>query len=389
MKKIVLLIGIVTFFADVSFAQEDKTVTLTVSGQGQTQDEAKQNALRNAIEQAFGTFISSNTEILNDELVKDEIVSVANGNIQKFDVISEVQIPNGGYATTLKATVSIGKLTTFIESKGGEADIKGGEFSYNVKKEEFYNTSELKAIRDFLKIRIHSEIFYDYSLFILPPKVEGENYSIELEIGIKANNNIFNFFSDFFTLLKNISLDSETINFRKQSNLPVYSIEIKDGETYNLRNQESFKLVQNLERFLFLKAGDFIIISDPQFDMPDAFLLIKSNVVANNFIIFNRTKSPNPGVYWSWLPYEYSMGESELNDQWTSGNNNLITLTTEYLKVIPKQSDLNRYSGHMGSVVNNGRTDYSIVLKKKILFTRIDFERLNSIKIEPKLNNYD
>jgi hypothetical protein len=43
----------------------------------------------------------------------------------------------------------------------------------------------------------------------------------------------------------------------------------------------------------------------------------------------------------------------------------------------------------MGSVVNNGRTDYSIVLKKKILFTRIDFERLNSIKIEPKLNNYD
>ena len=64
MKKIVFLFGIITLLANVSFAQEDKTVTLTVSGQGQTQDEAKQNALRNAIEQAFGTFISSNTEIL-------------------------------------------------------------------------------------------------------------------------------------------------------------------------------------------------------------------------------------------------------------------------------------------------------------------------------------
>ena len=70
-------------------AQEDKTVTLVVTGQGATQEEARQKALRGAIEQAFGVFISSKMEILNDNLVKDEIVSVANGNIQKFDVISE------------------------------------------------------------------------------------------------------------------------------------------------------------------------------------------------------------------------------------------------------------------------------------------------------------
>jgi hypothetical protein len=48
--------------------------------------------LRSAIEQAFGAFISSKTEILNDNLVKDEIVSVSNGNIQKFEVLSEAQI---------------------------------------------------------------------------------------------------------------------------------------------------------------------------------------------------------------------------------------------------------------------------------------------------------
>ena len=117
MKKITSLLMIL-FFSLIINAQEDKTVTLTVSAQGQTQDEAKQNALRNAIEQAFGTFISSNTEILNDELVKDKIVSVSSGNIQNFEVISEVQISDGGYATTLKATVSVTKLTSFVESKG-------------------------------------------------------------------------------------------------------------------------------------------------------------------------------------------------------------------------------------------------------------------------------
>ena len=82
---------------------------LNVSGTRKTLEEAKTNALRSAIEQAFGAFISSKTEILNDDLVKDEIVSVSNGNIQKFDIISQVEIPNNGYAMTLYATVSISK----------------------------------------------------------------------------------------------------------------------------------------------------------------------------------------------------------------------------------------------------------------------------------------
>lgn len=40
-------------------------VTLVVSGQGTSKDEATKVALRNAIERAFGTFVSSNTSILN------------------------------------------------------------------------------------------------------------------------------------------------------------------------------------------------------------------------------------------------------------------------------------------------------------------------------------
>ena len=94
------------------YSQEDKTVSLTVSGTGKTIEEARLNALRSAIEQAFGAFISSKTEILNDNLVKDEIISVANGNVQKYDIVSQVELPKIGYAITLSATVSISKLTS-------------------------------------------------------------------------------------------------------------------------------------------------------------------------------------------------------------------------------------------------------------------------------------
>ena len=74
---------------------ESKVDVITVSGSGKTQDEAKQNSLRIAIEQAFGTFMSSNTQILYDELVKVEIVSVLSINIQEYTVLSEVHTSDG------------------------------------------------------------------------------------------------------------------------------------------------------------------------------------------------------------------------------------------------------------------------------------------------------
>ena len=134
MKQLFLIVALAINFC--AYSQDDKTATLTVSAQGQTISEAKQNALRVAIEQAFGAFISSNTEILNDELIKDEIVSVSNGNIQDYEVISEVELPNSGYATTLKATVSVTKLTSFVESKGGIVEFKGGLFAVNMMQQE-------------------------------------------------------------------------------------------------------------------------------------------------------------------------------------------------------------------------------------------------------------
>ena len=59
-------------------------VSLVVSGEGKNKEEATFNALRSAIEQAYGTFVSANTTILNDQLVADEIVSLSSGNIKKY-----------------------------------------------------------------------------------------------------------------------------------------------------------------------------------------------------------------------------------------------------------------------------------------------------------------
>ena len=62
-------------------SQDKKEATLTVFGNGKTKDEATKLALRSAIEQAFGGFVSSNTQILNDNLISDEIATVSSGNV--------------------------------------------------------------------------------------------------------------------------------------------------------------------------------------------------------------------------------------------------------------------------------------------------------------------
>lgn len=146
MKKLILLF---VFMSNLCInAQDEKTVMITVIGQGTTKEESKQVALQNAIEQTFGTFVSSKKEILNNKSTKDEFILASNGNIKQSDVISEIEIPNIGFVTTLKVIVSITKLTEFTESKGETVEFKGGAFSQKIKTQKLNEEAENAVIKN-------------------------------------------------------------------------------------------------------------------------------------------------------------------------------------------------------------------------------------------------
>ncbi len=239
-----MLALMVSFFA---YPQENKTVSLVVSGQGSTKDEAKQNALRNAIEQAFGTFISSKTEILNDDLVKDEIVSVSNGNIQKFEIISEVQIPDGNYATTLNATVSVSKLISFVESKGGTVEFKGGLFATNILMQELYEKNEPEALGNILNtLKQISFKSFDYKINASDPISNNGQWIIPLKVDVFVNSNFSNIPNILEQTIKSLSLSLDDYNNYIKLNKPIYPISLatlNSNETYYLRNINSIELV--------------------------------------------------------------------------------------------------------------------------------------------------
>ena len=175
-------------------ADNGKTVTLTEIGQGKTKEAAKYSALRSALEKAFGTFISSNTTIFKDELVKDEIVSVSSGNIQNFEILSETQMPDGSFSSVVKATVSIGKLTTFCESKGISVEFNGGAFAANVKIKELEEKNRVKGLQIFREevLDILNNGVFNYTIQVDEPKKhfnDSSKYIVNIVVTAVFNEN--------------------------------------------------------------------------------------------------------------------------------------------------------------------------------------------------------
>ena len=253
MKKLFILL-LVAITINVNAQDSEKTVTLIVSGQGKTQDEAKQNALRSAIEQAFGAFISSKTEILNDDLVKDEIVSISNGNIQKYEVISEVKLPNNDYSTSLNVIVSTTKLTSFIKNKGFAVEFGGALFASNVLIQELYEKNELIAIESLVQtLQIISSSSFDFSISAREPKKIDESWNIPITVTAMVNKNFINYQNLFFSTIKSLSLSaSDQLNYKKLG-MKFYPITIANTEdlgTFYLRNSESImKILKSIYNF--------------------------------------------------------------------------------------------------------------------------------------------
>lgn len=269
--------------------EHQNIVTLIVSADGSTKDEATKIALRSAIEQAFGTFVSANTTILNDELVKDEIITVTNGNIKSYEEISTNIVQNGKTYVTLKATVCISKLVNYAQNKGVETEFAGATFAMNMKMKELNKQNELKALKNLTvqvkemlpysfnaeitikpmaisrnllfgmfvngKDEITSDFFYDEpkdiakwatnthdksEQFINNPKEDlvkdwfenaGNNYLMDTEIVFKPNENTKSLFDLISGTLSNLSVERDFyVSSKEQTDHEVY---ISYGNYYN------------------------------------------------------------------------------------------------------------------------------------------------------------
>lgn len=120
MNKI-LFVLVVAIFGCQSYAQRQvEAIGQAAPNAGQTVSSARQmalsDALRNAVEQGVGVFLTAQTLVQNSELIEDKIYKRSQGFARLDQVISEGATANGVYQVRILATVNGRAIATSLRS---------------------------------------------------------------------------------------------------------------------------------------------------------------------------------------------------------------------------------------------------------------------------------
>lgn len=231
-------------FATISIQAQE--VTLVTSGEGMTKSEATAAALRSAIEQSFETFVSANTTILNDDIVKDEVATVTSGNIKSYKELSCTKDQQGVYTVSVSATVSLGKLIEYAKSHGSSAEFAGQTFAMNMKMLALNKKNEEEALQNLLKqLETFVNSIFDYNVKIYNPtknSFKENQYDVIVQVNIVTNKNYLEFFEILQNTLRSLSIKDSELSQMHKSGMFETGLGLNLGlnnEYYKLRNNEN------------------------------------------------------------------------------------------------------------------------------------------------------
>jgi hypothetical protein len=238
----------------ITFAQEaGKTISITVSGTGKTQEEAKQVAIRSAIEQTLGTFISSKTDILNDSLFYNKVTSFSSGCIKSYNLLNSIHLIDSNILVTLRVLINFDTFSNYFQNTGLNNDFKLSSFALNFKQHIINDDAEFNMVYNMIGY-LHEifQISFDISIKCNNPKSVDDlnkNWEIPIEIKVSANNNMDFSANYFLSLLNSIALTNDEILNYKNLNKSYYPIIINYkgiSKKFYLRNIKSIYAINTL-----------------------------------------------------------------------------------------------------------------------------------------------
>lgn len=314
-----LFVFVVLLAANSTYAQTQNDVTLVVSADGVSKDEATKTALRSAIEQAYGTFVSANTTILNDELVKDEIVTVASGNIKEYKEIACEQMPNGKMFITLQATVSISNLISYAKSKGAETEFAGATFAMNIKLKELNKQNELKVVENMCTQLKTLKPLYDVKMVLDNPTIAGtKNYKVMGKIYYYYNQNTKLINDLIYHTLSSLSLSEQERLEYKKIGLKYYKWETQPTKAVNrastgyllegeapvgepiyfyLRNEDAFDKISSAIKDSYILSDNLSSPTELKYYISDKQRSSFSREIEKGESIVLEPGAPNPWGY--------------------------------------------------------------------------------------------
>ncbi len=120
--KIIIALSIISFpfpaySRDITTIKSYGVGTVISGGESRARDIAIEDALRRAVEQAVGTFISSESLVRNAVLVNDSIYSHSRGYVKGYTILQEF-VDGDLYRVTLETRVSVSGIQNDLEAVG-------------------------------------------------------------------------------------------------------------------------------------------------------------------------------------------------------------------------------------------------------------------------------
>ena len=266
MKRLILILF---FLNSSSLISQTDIIAVTTTGVGSTKEIATKNALRNALESSFGAFISSKTEIVNDE-----ITSISSGNIVSYEIVSTL-VEENNHFVTVNSQVSLVKFSNYIQSKGHNVTFNGDSFAMNEKVQKFNRVSEEKTIKNVLTIfedKLKKSV--EFRINVLGnPKLSNnkefktklkfnENfdlYELNMSIDWGVNDNFTEAYKFLLESLKSLSMKKNELEYYYGINRNIYPIYLTDQV---LKSSYNYKLRKKAKRLNDL-IGQVYTFGDP------------------------------------------------------------------------------------------------------------------------------
>ena len=265
MKKILLVLAL--SLSAVLSAQE---VTIVSIGEGADRSEAQNNAIRSALESTL-SFMTTNTMVENDVIVKDEINIISQGEVSESKILGEGELPDGRYYVRMEVKLSEKHLIDYFQRTGtSEIEFKGSLFANNITRLQLNEKTELKAIQDLLsmaELYIGNTMNY-YLLDATSPKQTPKSGKWRLNYTVQGqlNANHDELVSLIIPGLKSIALNTNEKKKRKNYNMGVEAFKIKAGKNslfaYVFRNPMSIQYLKEFQIKLSEAYDKFDLLVD-------------------------------------------------------------------------------------------------------------------------------
>jgi hypothetical protein len=219
------------------FSDNRRTYYIEVEGHGANPAEARDNGFRLAVEQALGTLISSETEVVNGRIKRDEIISYASGYVDRFDIVETGTLSTGQSMIKLKVWVGRSALADRLlnrSERSGEVNGSGATVQLQTLNQERVTGDRLlqQVLNDF-PLRA-------FDIELSPTDIVRQNRAAQMEISFRIRWN-----QDY---LRSLWTALDATSYR--GNTTVSTIGVNSGSWFGFGGQARFDDMQKYQQLV-------------------------------------------------------------------------------------------------------------------------------------------